>query len=152
MTLASAVKGKSLLIQIGDGDTPTEGFTHPCSINSERGIVFAAETNQQRVPDCADPELIGWFLREKVAKGATISGAGTLHSNDLEDFFAWFDDSDTRNVRVKLNGVNLAAGGGHFAGAFHCTGLELTGTVGEYSNVSISLESSGTVAWVPAAS
>jgi predicted secreted protein len=150
MALAKALKGKSLLIQVGDGEA-SEAFSHPCSLNSERGIVFSAETNQTRVPDCDDPEIIGWFLREKVAKGATINGAGTVHTPDVEDFFDWFDSDDTRNLRVKLNGVVLADGGGHWAGAFHCVGLEITGTVGEYTQVSLSLESSGAVTWVPAA-
>ena len=151
MTLAKALKGKSLLIKIGDGATPTEVFAQPCSINSDRGIVFTAETNQTRVPDCDDPELIGWFRREKVAKGATINGAGTLHTLDLEDYFNWFDDEATRNVEVVLNGVAGADGGGKFSGAFHCTGLEVTGTVGEYTQVSLSLESDGAIAWTDAA-
>lgn len=150
MTLAKALKGKSLLIKIGDGADP-EVFAQPCSINSDRGIVFTAETNQTRVPDCDDPELIGWFRREKTAKGATINGAGTLHTPDLEDLFDFFNSEDSRNLQVKLNGVAGADGGGHFAGAFLCTGLEVTGTVGEYTQVSISLESDGAVSWVDAA-
>lgn len=149
MTLAKALKGKSLLVQFGDGADP-EVFAQVCSINSDRGIVFTAETNQTRVPDCDDPELIGWFRREKTAKGATISGAGTLHTPDLEDLFDYFNSEDPRNLRVKLNGVVALDGGGHFAGAFHCTGLEVTGTVGEYTQVSISLESDGAVSWVDA--
>lgn len=150
MTAAKTIKGKSLLIQVGDGAGP-EVFAHPCLINSDRGIVFTAETNETRVPDCDDPELIAWVNREKVSLSATINGSGTLHTADVEDFSDWFESESTKNMRVKLNGVVLANGGGHWAGAFHLVSFEVTGSLGELVQCSMSFASSGAVPWVPAA-
>lgn len=150
MTAAKTVKGKSLLIQVSDMEvSPT--FSHDCLINAERGIVLSAETNETRVPDCDDPELIAWVVREKVSLSAAINGAGTLHTPNVSDYNDWLASPDTKDVRVKLNGIVLANGGGHWAGAFHLTTFEATGAIGELTQCSIALQSSGAVAWVPAA-
>ncbi len=150
MTAAKTVRGKSLLIKVGDGET-SETFVHPCLINSQRGIVFSSETNETRIPDCDDPELIAWINREKVSLSATINGSGTLHTPNIADYSDWFESPDTRNVRVEVNGITLANGGGWWAGAFHLTQFEVTGSVGELTQCSIGLQSSGSVLWVPAA-
>lgn len=150
MALAKVVRGKNLLIKVSDGGgTPV--FAHPCLINAARGIVFSAETNQVRVPDCDDPELIAWLAREKVSIGATVNGAGVLHSTDTEFYYNWVASSDPIAVRVELSGVTLANGGGYFSGLFHCTNYELTGDLGDHVQCSIGLESDGTVAWNDAA-
>ncbi len=150
MTAAKVVRGKSLLIKVSDGaGTPT--FAHPCLINAARGIAFSAETNQTRVPDCDDPELLAWLRREKTAIGATINGAGVLHTPDTEFYFNWVASADPIAVQTELNGVVLANGGGHFAGNWHCTQYEITGDLGDYAQCSIGLENDGPVTWVDAA-
>lgn len=150
MALAKVVRGKNLLIKVSDGGgTPV--FAHPCLINAARGIVFTAETNQTRIPDCDDPELIAWIKREKTAIGATINGAGVLHTADTEFYFNWVTSADPIAVRVELYGVTLANGGGYFAANFHCTSFELTGDIGDHVQSSIGLESDGAVTWTDAA-
>ncbi len=57
--MANTVRGAALLIKVGDGGDP-ETFAHPCSINAERGIQFAAETRNNNDPNCEDPEAIVW--------------------------------------------------------------------------------------------
>jgi len=149
MTAAKVVRGKSLLIKVSDG-AGTPAFAHPCLINAARGIVFTANTNQTRIPDCDDPELIGWLKREKTDLGATINGAGVLNTTDTEFYFNWVTDADPIAVRVELNGVSLANGGGYFAGNFHCTNFEVTGDLGDYAQCSVGLENDGAVTWVDA--
>jgi predicted secreted protein len=152
MAIVKAMNGTSLLVQIGDGATPTEVFAHDCLINTERGISFASETNRQVIPDCDAPDSLAWSVVNKDALSATISGAGMLHTASVEEWHDWFNSDDAKNVRVTLNGVSAANGGGHWAGAFKLTGWEITGNRNEKATVSVTLESDGPVAWVDAQS
>lgn len=149
MTAAKVVRGKSLLIKVSDGGgTPV--YAHPCLINAARGIVFSSNTNQTRIPDCDDPELIAWVKREKTDISASINGAGVLHTPDTEFYYDWVTSADPIAVRVELNGVTSGDGGGYFAGNFHCTNFEVSGDVGDYTQASIGLESDGAVTWTDA--
>ncbi len=149
MTAAKTLRGKNLFIKVSDG-AGTPVFAHPCLINAQRGIVFSSSTNSIRVPDCTDPELISWISREKTEIGATINGAGVLHTPDTEFYFNWVKSPDPIAVRVELNGVTGANGGGYFAGDFHCTNFEVTGDVGQLTTCSIGLENDGAVTWTDA--
>lgn len=149
MAVVKAMNGTSLLVQIGDGATP-EQFAHDCLINTERGISFASETNRQVIPDCDTPDTPAWSVVNKDSFSATISGAGMLHTPSVKEWADWFASDDAKNVRVLLNGVSLANGGGHWAGAFKLTGWEVTGTRNEKATVTVTLESDGPVTWVDA--
>lgn len=152
MAPVKAMNGTSLLVQIGDGnvDPGPEVFAHDCLINAERGIQFAAETNRQTIPDCETPDALAWQSLSKDGLTATITGGGMLHTTSVPDWFAWFDSDDAKNVRVLLNGVAAADGGGHWAGAFKLTGFEVTGERNNKATVSVTLESDGAVTWVDA--
>ena len=145
-----AMNGTSLLVQIGDGATPTEAFAHDCLINTDRGIQFQSETNRQVISDCDEPDGIAWSVVNKDSLSATITGSGMLHTASIPDWAEWFDSDGGKNVRVKLNGVTLANGGGHWAGSFKLTGWEVTGARNEKATVSVTLESDSPVAWVDA--
>jgi len=150
MATVKAMNGTSLLVQIGDGATPTEAFAHDCLINTERGIQFQSETNRQVIPDCDAPDSAAWSVVNKDSFSATITGSGMLHTPSIKDWADWFASDDAKNVRVLLNGVTLVNGGGHWAGSFKLTGWEVTGTRNEKATVSVTLESDGVVTWVDA--
>jgi hypothetical protein len=150
MAEATSLAGKSLLIKVSDGEV-TPAFAHPCLINAARGIQFGSQVNERRIPDCADPELIAWSKVNKVQKSATITGAGVLHTPDNEFYFDWFDSDDAIAVRVEFSGVVLADGGGWWAGNFKNTQYDVQGEPGDETQCNITLQSHGTVAWVPAA-
>jgi len=144
------LNGTQLLVQIGDGASP-ETFAHDCLINAERGISFESETNRQVIPDCATPDTPAWSVMDKDGLSATITGSGMLHTPSVSEWFDWYNGNDGKSVRVLFNGVTLTNGGGHWAGSFKLTSFEVTGTRNEKSQVSVTLESDGVVAWVPAA-
>ncbi len=148
MAKAKTVKGSQLLIKVGDG-AGTETFSHPCLINSTRGLVATAATTERAVPDCDDPELLQWLEREKNGLSGSISGAGVLHASNYGDYFAWLQSKDTKNVEVTLN-VSAANGGGKVAGAFHLTNLEISGDNGDFVTVSLDFLSSGQLVWTAA--
>lgn len=150
MALVKHMRGVKLLIKVGDGASP-EVFTTYCSINADRGISFKATTNDFNIPDCDDPDLMAWLVREKVSLSGDITGAGTLNTPDTEAFFNWVISSATRNVQIYLDGVSGADGGGHWAGAYHCTQFDLTGGVGNKVQASIQLTSDGEIVWTDAA-
>lgn len=149
MAPPKTLNGRQLLVQIGDGASP-ETFAHDCLINTERGIQFASETNRETIPDCDDPDAPGWSVMNKGGLSATITGAGRLHTPSVKEWFEWYDSDDAKNVRVLLNGVSLADGGGHWAGTFKLTAFEVTGPEIGRTAVSVTLESDGPVTWVDA--
>ncbi len=149
MAPPKTMSGRQLLVQIGDGETP-EVFAHDCLINTERGIAFAAETNRERIPDCENPDAPGWSEVTISGQSATITGAGRLHTTSVKKWFAWFTSGEEKNIRVLLNGVSAANGGGHWAGAYKLSAFDVTGPETGRAAVSVTLESHGVVTWVDA--
>jgi len=143
MAQAKTARGTKLLIKVGDGGSP-EAFTHNCSINAARSFQLQAQTNDVNVPDCDDPDLMAWIESEKVSLKATIQGAGVCNTPDIEFFFGWVSDSDTKNVKVVVD-VPGADGGIIFSGAFHCTDFQLSGDRGQKTNFTMTAGSSGEV-------
>lgn len=143
------INGEKLLIQIGDGATP-ETFAHDCLINTERGIQFSADMQEFVIPNCLTPEDPAWKETIKDGLSAAVNGAGMVHTSSLEAWFNWFKSSSTKNVRIKVDAAG-ADGGGYWAGAFHLTGFEVTGTRKEKATNTSSLVSSGAVTWTDAA-
>jgi hypothetical protein len=149
MALVKHMRGVKLLIKVGDGASP-EVFTANCTINAARGINFEARTNEFNIPDCDDPDLMAWVAREKVSLSGDISGAGILNTPDAQTYFDWVSSADAQNVRVYLDGISAADGGGYWAGAYHCTQFNVTGDRGGKVEATITLQSDGAVTWTDA--
>lgn len=143
------IRGRSLLVKIGDAASP-EVFTHDCLINTSRGMQLNSETSRTMVPYCDEPDTPSWQDIEVDALSATISGAGTLHTASAEIWFVWFNAGTAKNIRVELNGVLAADGGGYWAGAFKLTGFNFSGDRRENVTVDVTLESHGAVTWTDA--
>jgi hypothetical protein len=143
MAAVAYASGVKLLLKVGDGNSP-EQFTAYCSINAARSLTGDANTNDFNIPDCTDPDALASIVREKVSYGYTVSGAGILDTNDVEDFNTWLQDADPKNCQVIVD-VPSAAGGVIFEGAFHLTQFQITGDRGGKIECSISLASTGDV-------
>jgi predicted secreted protein len=139
MAQAATIRGTALYIKVGDGADP-EVFTHPCLINTKRGIQFQSSTNKIIVPDCTNPDDPAWTEAIKDSLGATISGAGTLDTASVVMFDTWFRSPDPKNVQVWLSTM------GHWDGAYNLTNFEVTGDRGALAEVTVTLESSGIIA------
>jgi hypothetical protein len=150
MALAKVVAGRKLLIKVSDG-AGTPAYVHPCLINASRSFSLTANTNETRIPDCDNPDLIAPVRREKTDYSATVSGAGVLHSADSEFYTTWTKQATAIAVRVELNGVVLADGGGYWSANFHCTQFEISGDRGEFIAANITLLSDGDITWTDAA-
>jgi hypothetical protein len=138
-----------LLIMLGDGATPTEGFAAPCALTT-KGISFTADTSDQNVPDCDDPDLPSWVERVVRGLSAEVSGGGRLALENFDIWQEWWASGETKNVRVKLD-VPLANNGGHYAGRFVLTGFTLSGNEDDGKvGIDVTMVSDGEVVWVPA--
>lgn len=139
MAAIQKIRGTQLYIKVSNGADP-EVFTHPCLINTKRGIQFQSSTNKAIVPDCENPDDPAWSEAVKDALSALINGAGTLDTSDVAGYDAWFRSPEPKNVQVWLGQM------GHWDGAFHLTNFEITGDRGGLAETSISLESAGVIA------
>lgn len=111
----NAFNGSELLVRIGDGASP-ETFTHPCIINTNRGIEFTANMTESTVPYCPpDDNLPAWVDRVGDGLSATITGAGIAHTSDIEDFSDWFVLQLTKNLQVAI--ASTFANDGYWEGA-----------------------------------
>ncbi len=145
-----SMNGTQLLVQIGNGATP-EVFAADCLINTQRGITFSSDTNEDINPDCNNPDDPAWKEVTKDGLSGQIQGAGRVHTPSVKEWWEWFISKDTKNCRVLLNNVTLANGGGYWEGSFHLTQFEVTGERNQKAQVSVTLMSSGPIVWVDAA-
>lgn len=136
-------RGVQLVIKIGDGAAP-EVFTSYCTINAARSIAGEAATNDFNIPDCDDPDAMGWLAREKVSLSYSVNGAGVLNTPDVEIFAEFLADPLPRNMQIIVD-VPLADGGVMFEGAFHLTNFEITGDRGAKMEASLAFVSDGPV-------
>ena len=150
MTAVKTLPGESLLIQIGDGATPTEAFTHDCLINLDRSFTLGADVTDIVVPDCDDPASAGFKERFIDGISGDISGSGVLHTASVETWFNWLVSADAKNVRVKID-VSGALGGGYFSFAAKLSSFSITGTRKNNSTCEVTLVSHGTITWTDAA-
>jgi hypothetical protein len=74
------IEGEKLLIQIGDGGGP-EVFSHPCLINTSRGIAFTTNVTETEVRDCVTPSAPAKIVRKAKSIDFTITGAGKVDKN-----------------------------------------------------------------------
>lgn len=143
MAAVKHARGVKLLLKVGDGATP-EVFTAYCTINAARSIKGTATTNEFNIPDCADPDLLAWVVREKVSLSYSVNGAGILNTPDVEAFATWLAAESSKNCQMVVD-VPSADGGVIFEGAFHLTDFEITGDRGGKMEANISLASDGTI-------
>jgi hypothetical protein len=148
-TPVKSLRGKQLLVQIGDGASP-EVFASDCLINTDRGLRLTSDTTTETVSYCDEPDSPAWTEIDKNGLTATITGSGKLHTSSIQDWWDWYISNDAKNCRVLLNGVAAADGGGYWEGAFKLTEWEVTGPEREKSTSAVTLVSHGTVTWVPA--
>lgn len=143
MTVVKHARGVKLLLKVGNGMSP-EGFTAFCTINAARGITFTAAMNEFNIPDCDDPDTIGWLAREKVSLSIGVTGAGVLNTPDVQDFFDWWKSESSKNCQIVVD-VASVDGGVIFEGAFHLADFAITGDRGAKMQCTLTLASDGQV-------
>jgi hypothetical protein len=144
MAKPTTKKFGDFLLKVGNGGNP-EVFAAPCGF-TEKALQLSAETSDQTIPDCDNPDAVAWTAREVTRQSANITGSGLLAVESIGVYRAWFLSGANRNVRAEFPGAG-AAGGGYWAGAYKLASLEIGATLGEKVTVSINALSDGEVTW-----
>lgn len=139
------IEGEKLLIQIGNG-APTEVFTHPCLINTTRGITFVTNMTETEVPDCDAPSQPAKIVRKAKSLDFTISGAGKVDKTSVLAYIQWLNSAAAKNVKVRQDDTG-ANGGWTGTGKVLLKDFAITGDRGDYQEVTLTLVPAGTFTW-----
>lgn len=143
------IEGEKLLILIGDGAAP-EVFTHPCLINTTRGITFVTNMTETEVPDCASPSTPAKIVRKAKSIDFTVTGAGKVDKTSVLAYIQWLNSAVSKNAKLTQDGTG-AAGGWVGTGKLLLKDFAITGDRGDYQEVSLTLVPAGTFTWAAAA-
>lgn len=143
-TYPDVVSGSKLLVQIGNGATPTEVFTHRCMINTSRSINFTASMITDNIPPCPggeDDDAPAWTSSETDTLSCAIEGSGYFDAADDDFFFDWVTSGEGKNSKFKVNKVGAST----YTGKFKCTNFAITGAGKGKTTATISLINDGPV-------
>lgn len=148
-TYPKTVRFGKFLVELGDGATPTEAFVAPCGF-TERALRINAATGSTVVPACDAPDAPAWEEKDVTSQSWQVTGTGVIDLHDLETWRDWALVGGLKNVRVRFDDT-LANGGGYYQGAGVLTTFEQAGQRGQRGTLSVTIDSSGPLAWTDAA-
>lgn len=135
-------------VYVGDGATP-EVFATPCGF-TEKALTISKDMVDTTIPDCDDPDAAAWTGRDVRAISVEVTGSGVMAIESLATWRTWAMSDDPKNIRVEVSGTG-AQGGGYWAGSAHLTDFELSVSLGEKAQVSVTLANDGVFTWTAAA-
>lgn len=142
MAYTDKLKSTRVAIMMGDGATP-EVFSPMCGITT-KGFQQTRATSDTVDWDCADPDATPITVRDVGATDWNISGNGLLHRPLLAAVQAAFDSSDPTNFRFMFDEkVGDEVVDGYYEGPGIITDFNITGTNGEYVQISITISAAG---------
>lgn len=123
-------------------------YIAPCGF-TDKSLTLSADTNDQQIPDCDDPDAPFWVAREVASLSAAISGRGLLALENWDEWRTVFLAAVSHSYRVQLNEL-LANNGGYFQGNFIISSLALGAAIGTKTTIDVTMASDGALTWVPA--
>jgi hypothetical protein len=139
MAQATTYPFSKFLVKIGDGNTP-EVFTDPCGLTT-KGFTRSANTNDTNIPDCDNPDAPSWLGREVVSYHGSIAGSGVVAEESRTIWEDWWNQAETRNVRIELGNPVVAA----WIMPSKLTEFVMTGERGNKVNMTVAIVSDGAV-------
>lgn len=113
MATMTTVKFGDLMLQLGDGATPVEGFDDICGITGYTHD-YNITTQTEDLPDCvAGPNAVGFESPIKVSVGEAIGIQGFVSPENHPLIRDFVYDPDERNVRLVFTKAPLL---GYLAG------------------------------------
>ncbi|WP_312357791.1 phage major tail protein, TP901-1 family [Agrobacterium sp.] len=101
--------GRTLLIQIGDGETPEE-FLNLCGLTT-RSFNMSANEVDTTITDCVNPENTPQKTAEPGIKNRTFSGSGKfVKSASNTAFMTHVNDATKFNAKVIVPGLGTYTG------------------------------------------
>ncbi|SIT74749.1 phage tail tube protein [Pontibaca methylaminivorans] len=143
MARPETIKFGKFFVRLSDGESPP-AFTAPCGFTSKsfsRNKTLA----EVEVPDCDDPDAAAWSERDVQSMSATISGSGVLAKAAMPTWEGALESTDSIEAEVEF--VYADGTSDYYTGRFHIESLEITGSLGERVQVSITMQSDGEIAY-----
>lgn len=143
MAKPETVRFGKFFVRISDGGSPPV-FTAPCGFTS-KSFSRSKTLNEVQVPDCDDPDAPAWNERDVQSMSASISGDGVLAKSAIPAWEEALATTDSVECEVEL----LYANGDSdiYTGLFHVESFDITGSLGERVQVSVSMQSDGEIAY-----
>lgn len=142
MAAVNTTRGVKLVLKVDDAKNGT--FTTLCTINAARGITFNAQTNDDTVVDCDNPDAIAWLAREKSTLSVDFSGSGSSHKQDIYRLWTWLNAEESLPCKIIMDD-DTPANVITFTGNFHLTSFDVSGDRGTKATSSLSVSSDGIV-------
>lgn len=148
MSQPDIIRGTYFILALGDGET-VETFNALCGLTA-RQITSQANTSDQFIRDCADPEDVP--IRRIIVTGRqwSLSGNGTLNRANIQSILN--AEAVTRNYRfywTEPSGDTVFAG--YYEGPAILTNVTIDGNDDAYAQISVQIESDGNWTFTPTA-
>lgn len=148
--MATGRQTTRLIVQLGNGATPTEVFAHTCGSNTFN-IKLTNNLGEATVLDCDDPlDVPGVILRHLESQDTSVTIAGTVTTQAFPTWRAWADDGAEKNIRILLD-ESLANNGGYWTLPAFLGELELVKESSGKVQFTATISGAGQRVWTPAA-
>ena len=130
--------GHEMIVQLGNGATPTEVFTASASINKGRGFTITAETESDELVDATDQSLPAVTTRRTTSTDLKFDGSGIVHKTDLTTWLTYASSGAQKNVKFIT-----ATGAPTITVPMICTSVQVSGERKKFVEISVTLEAAG---------
>lgn len=137
-----------VVVEVGDGATPTEAFTVLCGIDNAN-INRTVNTSDRFRRDCAKPGSVPARKVQVQGNQVDVTGSGVFNVDQVDLFEESLGVSKNYRLRVgKRDGTDAGVIVGTFAGPFVMTAHNVS--IGDEGSAEITLASDGAFTWTPA--
>lgn len=119
-------------------------YDDPCGL-TEKSLTISMSPQEVDLPDCDDPDGVGWTGRDPGALSAAVSGSGVFDLDAYPVWRAWMIDEGgaSKNVRIAFNDADA----GYYQGAAVLTTLGHSAPFRGRLQANVELASDGEWTW-----
>lgn len=148
--MATGNQTTRLIIQLGDGATPTEGFTHTCGANTF-GVTLTNNLGENTALDCSNPlDAPAAIVRHLESQDTSVSISGMVTTEAWPTWKGWADGGAEKNIKIFLD-ESLADNGGYWILPAFLQTLELGKESSGKVTFSATISGAGQRVWTDAA-
>lgn len=147
--MATGTKSAKLVVQLGNGGTPTETFAFTCGANSWT-VNLTNNVGEATSLDCTDPlGEVAVLERFFESQDTSITLSGKVTTDAFATWRAWADGGTVKNTKVFFDEAAVS-GGGYWIVPMILTGLELAKEGSATVDFSATLAAAGPRVWTDA--
>lgn len=140
---------KRLIVQLGDGVTPTETFAHTCGANTF-GITLSNNLGENTVLDCDDPlDVPATIVRHLESQDTSVTLSGMVTTEAWPTWRDWADTGSEKNIKILLD-EDAANNGGHWILPAYLASFELGKETSGKVTFSATISGAGQRVWTDA--